>query len=304
MNEAEKKLLEEVSALHEIPQIYNIRLNGKLVARAVDSDVNIESKADKDGINIYVKQGTKNKSVHIPVIVSQKDIKDKVFNDFYIEDNCDILIVAGCGISCNGNSSAGHNGIHSFYIGKNCNVRYVEKHIGDGDNLAKRELDPVTNIVLGENSTLKMETSQLRGVTRSIRTTKATLDKNAKLFIKESMLTDDKDFVRSVFDVELNGMDSKVDIVSRSVAQGSSRQEFVSTVSGKNKCFGHVECDGIVSDSGMILSTPTIVAEDKDAMLVHEAAIGKISDSQIEKLMTLGLNKEDAEREIINGFLR
>lgn len=306
MNEIEKRLLEEVSSLHEIPMsgAYNIRLNKKLYARSVSEDINIVSKKDKDGIDIFIKNGTKNKSVHLPVIVSFEGVRDKVYNDFYVGDDVDVLIVAGCGVSCGGNKTSGHNGIHTFHIGKNSKVRYVEKHVGIGDNKAKRVLDPVTEIFLGENSTLTMETSQLGGVTKSTRTTNAYLKSSAKLIIKESLLTSENDRVKTIFNVDLDEEDSKVEVTSRSVARGKSRQEFISKVVGKNRCFGHVECDGIISEEGELASTPKIVAKHTDAQLVHEAAIGKIGEGQIEKLMTLGLTKEEAEKEIISGFLR
>lgn len=306
MNEIEKRLLEEVSSLHEIPMsgAYNIRLNKKLYARSVSEDINIVSKKDKDGIDIFIKNGTKNKSVHLPVIVSFEGIKDKVYNDFYVGDDVDVLIVAGCGVSCGGNKTSGHNGIHTFHIGKNSKVRYVEKHVGIGGNKAKRVLDPVTEIFLGENSTLTMETSQLGGVTKSTRTTNAYLKSHAKLIIKESLLTSENDRVKTIFNVDLDEKDSKVEVTSRSVARGKSKQEFISNVVGKNRCFGHVECDGIISEEGELASTPKIVAKHTDAQLVHEAAIGKIGEGQIEKLMTLGLTKEEAEKEIISGFLR
>lgn len=306
MNEIEKRLLEEVSSLHEIPMsgAYNIRLNKKLYARSVSEDINIVSKKDKDGIDIFIKNGTKNKSVHLPVIVSFEGVKDKVYNDFYVGDDVDVLIVAGCGVSCGGNKTSGHNGIHTFHIGKNSKVRYVEKHVGIGGNKAKRVLDPVTEIFLGENSTLTMETSQLGGVTKSTRTTNAYLKSHAKLIIKESLLTSENDRVKTIFNVDLDEKDSKVEVTSRSVARGKSKQEFISNVVGKNRCFGHVECDGIISEDGELASTPKIVAKHTDAQLVHEAAIGKIGEGQIEKLMTLGLTKEEAEKEIISGFLR
>lgn len=306
MNEIEKRLLEEVSSLHEIPMsgAYNIRLNKKLYARSVSEDINIVSKKGKDGIDIFIKNGTKNKSVHLPVIVSFDGIKDKVYNDFYVGDDVDVLIVAGCGVSCGGNKTSGHNGIHTFHIGKNSKVRYVEKHVGIGGNKAKRVLDPVTEIFLGENSTLTMETSQLGGVTKSTRTTNAYLKSHAKLIIKEILLTSENDRVKTIFNVDLDEKDSKVEVTSRSVARGKSKQEFISNVVGKNRCFGHVECDGIISEEGELASTPKIVAKHTDAQLVHEAAIGKIGEGQIEKLMTLGLTKEEAEKEIISGFLR
>ena len=306
MNEIERKLLEEISSLHEVPKagVYNIRKNGKLLARGVDSEVNIVSKRDKDGIDIIVKKGIKGKSIHIPVIVSEEGYKDKVYNDFYIGDNSEILIVAGCGVHNNSGFITGHNGIHTFHIGDNCKVRYVEKHIGIGKKTSKKVLDPVTAIEIGKNSKLEMETTQIGGVTSSKRVTTAKVGENSNLIIKESLLTENKDKVRTVFNVDLVGENSKVEVISRSVAKDNSHQDFVSNVKGKSKCFGHVECDGILSGRAVIASTPKIIAQNKDAILVHEAAIGKISEAQQQKLMTLGLTKEEAEQTIISGFLK
>ena len=275
MDKNEKKLLEEISGLHDIPQagVFNIRENGKLLKRNVDSEVNIVSKKNKDGIDIIVKPNTVNKSVHIPVIVSMGGINDIVYNDFYIGDNCDILIVAGCGIHNASNKQSSHNGIHSFHIGKNCKIRYVEKHFAIGNKKVQKILNPTTKISVGENSVFEMET------------------------------TTDTDIAITKFKVTLSGNNSRVEVVSRAVAKDSSKQSFVSNVIGESGCFGHVECDGILSGGAIIESTPKIVAKSPESMLVHEAAIGKISEDQQNKLMTLGLSKEEAEAVIIDGFL-
>jgi len=247
-------------------------------------------------------ENIKNKSVHIPVIVTESDFKDLVYNDFYIGDNCDILIVAGCGIHNPDKEASEHNGIHSFHIGKNSKVRYVEKHLGVGESGSKI-LNPITNVEMDENSYMEMETAQLGGVTSSDRDTNAILQNNAKLVIKEKILTTDTQTTKTKFNVTLNGENSSTEVISRSVAKGNSYQEFKSTVIGENKSFGHVECDAILMDQAKIVSTPEIVANSIDATLVHEAAIGKIAGEQLIKLMTLGLSENEAEDMIIKGFL-
>jgi uncharacterized protein len=305
MDRIDKLLLEKIADLHGVPQgAYNIRKNGKLLSRETTEDINILSKKDKDGIDIVIKPGTKNKSVHIPVILNASGMQDEVYNDFYVGDNCDVLIVAGCGVHNSGDKMSSHNGIHTFHVGNNSHVRYVEKHFGMGKKSAERNLDPVTVAYIGKNSKLEMETVQLGGVTKSTRTTSAVVGEKSTFIVKESLLTQGNEQVKTQFDVNLKGKNSKVDVVSRSVAQGKSRQEFVSNVEGNNECFGHVECDGILSDKSQIISTPRIIANHKDAMLTHEASIGKISEQQQIKLMTLGLTKEQAEEKIIQGFLQ
>ena len=305
MDQNSKYLLEQISGLHDIPQagIFNVRENGKLIARSTDEDVNIVSKKDKDGIDIIVKKGTKNKSLHIPVIVSMEGVQDKVYNDFYIGDDSEIFIVAGCGIHNAGNKKSSHDGIHTFHIGKNCRVKYVEKHFAFGNKKVEKVLNPVTEIELGEGSVLEMETLQLGGVSYSCRKTEAKVQKDAKLLIKESILTTETQEAETYFDVDLIGKNSRVEVISRAVAKDKSKQEFVSEIKGETECFGHVECDGILSGKAQITSTPKIKADCPDAMLVHEAAIGKISEAQQNKLMTLGLTKEEAENIIIQGFL-
>ncbi len=306
LTEQEKILLEKISDLHDIPQAgaFNIRRNGKLVARNVDNEINIVSKKDKDGIDIIVKDGTKNKSVHIPVLLSQEGFEDMVYNDFYIGDNCDVLIAAGCGIHNASSKKSRHNGIHSFHIGNNSYVKYVERHLGMGKNKAKRVLDPVTTVDMKNGSVFEMETLQLSGVSGAKRVTKAVVGENSTLLINEKILTENSAHASTNFEVQLVGDNSKVDVVSHAVARNKSKQFFVSKVVGKAKCFGHVECDGILCDDAQISSTPEILAQNRDASLVHEAAIGKISQDQQNKLMTMGLTAQEAEKAIINGFLK
>lgn len=303
MNKVERDLLLAVSDLHSIPSgAYNIRENGKAIDKHSTENIEIVPKEAGKGIDIYVKDGTKNESLHIPVIITKAGIKELVYNDFHIGKNCDVLIVAGCGIHNDGTLDSEHNGIHTFYVGKNSKVKYVEKHLGVGVKAGKI-LNPVTNVNLEDGAELIMETTQLGGVTSSIRATNAKLKDNAKLLIKEKILTTEKQIAETNFDVELLGMDSSVDVISRSVAKGESRQKFYSKVIGKNKCFGHVECDAILMDKAVIQSTPEILAECTESTLVHEAAIGKIAGEQLIKLMTMGLTEKEAEDMIIKGFL-
>ncbi len=304
MDTITKELLIQTSDLHEIPQgAYNIRKDGQLLSRNTTTEIQIVSKSDKDGIDIIIAPNTKNQSVHIPVVITQGGLTDLVYNDFYIGENSDVLIVAGCGIHNNSDQDSSHNGIHTFHIGKNAKVKYVERHIGFGDNVGEKNLNPTTEILMDENSYFEMETVQLGGVNFADRNTNATLKTNATLIINEKILTSDQQEAMTNFNVELIGDNSKVEVTSRSVAKNQSFQEFNSNIIGKAKCFGHVECDGILSDNAVINSTPKISAQNINAMLVHEAAIGKISEDQIIKFMTLGLTQEEAEKHIINGFL-
>ena len=304
MDRTDEKLLEEIADLHGIPEgSFNIRKNGKLLARNSDSDIEIVSKTDKDGIDIIVKPGVKNKSVHIPVLLTVGDFRDTVYNDFFIGDGAEVTIIAGCGIHNATCSDAEHDGVHTFYVGKNAKVRYVEKHVGTGDGTGKKKFDPVTKIYLKENACFTLESTQLGGVTDTDRKTFATVGKNAQLIVKEKILTDRTDRAVTDFKVRLSGRGSRADIVSRSVARGDSLQHFRSDMIGKNECFGHVECDGIVLDRGRIVSTPKIDAVSPEASLVHEAAVGKIAGEQLLKLMSLGLTETEAEAAVIRGFL-
>lgn len=303
MNKIEKDLLLAIADLHQIPNgAFNLRENGKGVERKSSANIDIIPKTDKSGIDIVIKPGTTHESVHIPVIITESGIKDLVYNDFYVGDNSDVLIVAGCGIHNTGDKASEHNGIHAFHVGKNAKVRYVEKHLGVGQK-ADKILNPVTQVYLEENSSMIMETTQLGGVSSSIRKTEGVIKDNAKLIIKEKISTDFNQTAGTEFDVKLEGINSSCDVISRSVTRGESKQHFYSKMTGKNNCFGHVECDGILLDKSQITSVPEIVAECVDATLVHEAAIGKIAGDQIIKLMSLGLTEKEAEDMIIQGFL-
>ena len=305
LNKIEKDLLEQIAGLHEIPEgAYNIRKDGKLLSRRVNANIDIFSKEDKPGIDIFIKPGTKNQSIHIPVIVAEAGLKDLVYNDFHIGKDCDVTIVAGCGIACGSSEDEGHDGIHSFYLEENARVVYIEKHLAVGGGKGKRILNPITNIEMKKNSYMKMETSQLGGVTSSVRDTNAVLGEGAKLEINEKIMTADDDYAETNFNVDLNGKDCSTHVVSRAVAKNNSHQVFKSVVNGNNKCFGHTECDAIIMDKANIIAKPEITASSTDASLIHEAAIGKIAGEQIVKLQTLGLTEAEAEQEIISGFLK
>ena len=305
MEKIDDELLIKVADLHSVPQgAYNIRKNGQLVAKKNIEGIEIETKQDKPGINITIQDGTKNQSVHIPVIVTESDLNDLVYNDFYIGKNCEILIVAGCGLHNAGDKTNSHAGIHEFWIGENSVVRYVEKHFAQGNKNVDKVLNPTTVLHLGKNSHFVMETSQLGGVTESDRVTEADLDDNAVLEIKEAILTEQDERAGTTFSVDLNGKNSRVHVVSRSVAKDNSFQEFISEINGNNECFGHVECDAIVMGNARVASTPALQNTHPDAALTHEAAIGKIAGEQIIKLQTLGLTKEEAEEAILKGFLK
>ena len=304
MNNIEKDLMLAVADLHQIPSgAFSLRENGKSVELNSTENIEIVPKSSGDGIDIYVKEGTINESLHMPVIISKSGVTDLVYNDFHIGEGADVLIVAGCGIHNPGDNASEHDGVHSFYVGKNAKVRYVEKHIGTGVG-GDKILNPITNVYLEEGAQLTMETSQLGGVSSSKRDTNANLDKGSKLVIKEKLLTSNNQTADSTFNVNLNGEDCSADVISRSVARDSSRQTFYSSMIGNCKSFGHVECDAILMDKARIKSTPEILAEDINATLVHEAAIGKIAGEQLTKLMTLGLSEKEAEDLIIKGFLR
>lgn len=301
----DKELLATIADLHSVPLgAYNIRKDGKLVSRSVSANINIVTKKDKPGIDVFIKDGTVNESVHIPVIVSEAGLKDLVYNDFYVGKDCDVTIVAGCGIACGTSADEGHDGIHSFHIDKNSKVKYVEKHYASGSGSGKRILNPITNIYLDKNSYMKMDTVQISGVTESVRQTDAVLDDGAKLEINEKIMTDESEYAETIFNVDLNGKDSSTHVVSRAVAKNKSHQVFKSVVNGNNKCFGHTECDAIIMDEANIIAKPELTAKSVDASLIHEAAIGKIAGDQIIKLQTLGLTEQEAEEEIIKGFLR
>lgn len=305
MDQIAKEMLAQVADLHEVPEgAYNIRENGKSAARNTTANIDIVTKTDVSGIDINIKSGTKRESVHIPVIISETGMKEVVYNDFHIGDDCDVTIIAGCGIHNCGNQDAQHDGVHSFFVGKNSVVRYVEKHYGEGDGNGERIMNPQTVVNLGENSYMQMEATQIKGVDSTKRQTKAHLEKGAKLVIKEKLLTHGHQDAVSEFEVDLDGEGSSANVVSRSVAKEQSTQLFISKIRGNNRCAGHSECDSIIMGDAKISAVPEITANHPDAALIHEAAIGKIAGDQIIKLMTLGLTEAEAEAQIVNGFLK
>lgn len=305
MDQIQQRILEEVADLHGVPEgAYNIRTDGETASRSTTANIDIISKEDGSGIDIRIRPQTRNESVHIPVVLSRSGLKEVVYNDFYIGEDCDIVIVAGCGIHNCGDQDSEHDGIHRFYVGKNARVRYVEKHYGEGDGRGKRILNPGTEVYMEEGSSMEMEMVQIRGVDSTERNTKAELSAGARLVIRERLLTHGSQQAVSLYDVKLNGEGASADVVSRSVAKEDSYQRFDSRITGNAPCSGHTECDAIIMGNARILAIPQLEANDLDAALIHEAAIGKIAGEQIIKLMTLGLSEAEAEEQIINGFLK
>jgi len=305
MDVLEKKLLAEIADLHDVPAgAYNLRKNGEGAARQNSANIEIVTKEDKPGIDIIIKPGTKNESVHIPVIITQSGLDDMVYNDFYVGEDADVLIVAGCGIHNSGCETSKHSGIHTFHLGKNSRMRYVEKHYGEGEGEGERILNPDTIIYQEEGSVCILDSSQIKGVDSTKRYTKVVLGKNAELQVNEKLLTHNKQNAESEMDVILQGEGSKARIISRSVAQDESVQVFYPRLIGECECFGHVQCDSIIMGKARVRSIPEIAANDVDAQLVHEAAIGRIAGDQIVKMMTLGLTEEEAEEKILSGFLK
>lgn len=305
MDSIQMNLLEQVAGLHEIPSgAYNIRANGKSIERNTTANIDIVTKEDVSGIDIIIKPGTRKESIHIPVLLSQSGLEEMVYNDFYISEDCDVTIIAGCGIHNGGDAASRHDGIHTFHIGKNAKVRYVEKHYGSGDGNGKRIMNPQTIVYIDENGYMEMDTAQIKGVDSTDRYTKAELKAGAKLVVGEKLMTHGIQDAKSLFEVDLNGTGAGANIVSRSVAKDDSTQLFVSKVNGNAPCSGHTECDAIIVGNAKIRAVPEISANNPDAALIHEAAIGKIAGEQIIKLMTLGLTEQEAEEQIINGFLK
>ena len=305
LNDIQKQLLREVADLHAVPEgAYNIRSNGESAGRSTTANINIVTKEDKPGINIIIAPGTKNESVHIPVIISENGLKETVYNDFYIGEDADVVIVAGCGIHNCGDQTSQHDGIHSFFVGKNARVRYVEKHYGDGDGIGGRVMNPTTVVKLEEGATMEMETTQIKGVDSTSRNTTATLGDHSSLTIKEKVMTHGEQLAETDFTVDMDGEGCSCNLISRSVAKERSRQVFRSNIRGNNACTGHSECDAIIMDDACVSAIPEITANHVDAALIHEAAIGKIAGDQLMKLMTLGLTEKEAEEQIVNGFLK
>ncbi len=306
MDKIQADLLEEVAGLHDVPEgAYNIRANGATESRQTTANIDIVSKTDKPGIDIIIKPGTKKESVHIPVIISESGLKDLVYNDFYIGEDCDVSIIAGCGIHNCGDQESRHDGIHTFHVGKNARVRYFEKHYGAGDGNGTNVMNPTTIVEVEEGGYIEMETTQIKGIDSTVRDTRGVLKgPGAKLVVKDKVMTHGSQHADALFTVDLNGEGSSCDLISRAVAKDSSTQTFKACITGNAPCASHTECDAIIMDDAKIVAQPEIVANDLDAALIHEAAIGKIAGEQLIKLMTLGLSEEEAEQEIIAGFLR
>ena len=305
MDAIQKSLLEQVAGLHEVPEgAYNIRANGQKAGRNTTANIDIVTKTDKDGIDIIIKPGTRNESVHIPVVLSMSGLKDMVYNDFFIGEDSDVTIIAGCGIHNCGEQASEHSGIHTFHVGKNARVRYVEKHYAEGDGSGENIMNPTTVVELDEGGYMEMETTQIKGVDSTVRSTTAKLGPRSTLIIKEKVMTHGKQLAKSDFTVDLDGEGCHTNVISRSVARGQSKQIFLARINGNAACYGHSECDAIIMDEGTVSAIPEVTANCLDAQLVHEAAIGKIAGEQLTKLMTLGLTEKEAEEQIVNGFLK
>lgn len=305
MDNIEKRIIEEVADLHEVPMgAYNFRINAATDSRKVSENIDIRTKEDNSGIDVIIKPYTKNESVHIPVVISVSGLTESVRNDFYVGEGADVLIVAGCGIHNCGDQNSEHDGIHRFFLKKNARVRYVEKHYGEGTGKGQRILNPVTEVTMEEGSHMEMEMVQIEGVDSTNRITRASLSDRAELIVRERLLTSGNQVALSEYTVELNGTGSSANILSRSVAKGHSYQKFISRIHGNNESAGHSACDSILMDEAKIEAIPEIIANSPDARLIHEAAIGKIAGEQLIKLMTLGLTEEEAEKRIVDGFLK
>ncbi len=305
LNLTDEGLLGEISDLERIKKgAYNIRKNGQGIERKVTENTNITTKTDKPGINIYVKENAKFELVHIPVIITESGLNDLVYNDFYIGKNANVYIVAGCGIHNDHHKDSRHDGIHRFFLEEGAKVKYIEKHYGEGNGEGKRILNPVTEVYLKKGSSLEMDTMQIKGVDSTVRETKGVLEEDTNFVVSEKIMTHGKQYAKTIFNVELNGENSSTHVTSRSVATENSEQYFVAKIYGNEKCFAHSECDAIIKDNAKVTATPEITANNVEANLIHEAAIGKIAGEQLTKLMTLGLSEKEAEEEIIKGFLR
>ncbi|MBE6682601.1 MAG: SufD family Fe-S cluster assembly protein [Ruminococcaceae bacterium] len=304
MEKLDFDLLKEIALMDSIPTgAYNIRKNGGSAGRFSTESIRIETKTDKPGIDINIKSGTKGETVHIPVIITDTGYTETVYNDFFIGDDCDVTIMAGCGIHNCGDSESRHDGVHTFYIGKNSIVRYSERHYGDGDGSGERIMNPETIVYVGEGSTIQMDTTQIRGIDSTARKTKIVVGKDGSAIINEKLLTHGKQYAESDMDLVLEGENANGRIISRSVGQDDSKQVFRPCVTGKAQCFGHIRCDSILMGKATISSIPAVAAEHPEANLIHEAAIGRIAGDQLIKLMTLGLTEEEAEEKILEGFL-
>ena len=305
MNGTELELLKIIADMGASPDgAYNIRSNGQLAQRRVTENIDIKTKTDRPGIDIIIKAGTVGETVHIPVIISETGLNDLVYNDFIIGENADVTIIAGCGIHNCGEKESRHDGIHTFFVGKNAKVKYIEKHYGEGDGNGENNMNPTTVINIADGGYMEMDTAQIKGIDSTKRVPKARLSAGASLVIHEKIMTHGRQTAETDFTVDLDGKNSSANVVSRSVAKDNSFQRFLSKINGNNVCNGHTECDAIIMDNAKVTAIPEITANSIDASLIHEAAIGKIAGDQLIKLMTLGLTEKQAEEQIINGFLK
>ncbi len=301
----EKELLKKITDKEEFTEgAYNIRKNGEGFVRKTTENVDIVSKKDKPGIDIIVKENTKSEFIHIPVMITESGVNDLVYNDFYIGKNAEVTIIAGCGIHNDKHMLSRHDGIHSFYLEEGAKVKYVEKHYGEGEGTGERILNPKTVVNLKKGATLEMDSVQIEGVDSTIRETIGELEENSNFVVSEKIMTHGEQYAKTIFNVKLNGKNASTHVISRSVAKENSKQEFFSNVEGNTECYGHVECDAIIMDNGTVKAVPEILANDVNARLIHEAAIGKIAGEQLTKLMTLGLTEKEAEAKIVSGFLK
>lgn len=305
LTNTEKQLLKKITDKEEFKDgAFNIRENGKGIMRKTTENIDIITKTDKPGIDIKVKENTKNEFVHIPVMITESGVNDLVYNDFYIGKNAEVTIIAGCGIHNDQHLLSRHDGIHTFYLDEGAKVKYVEKHYGEGEGTGERILNPKTVVKLKKGATLEMDSVQIEGVDSTIRETIGELEEDSNFIVSEKIMTHGKQYAKTIFNVKLNGKNSSTHVISRSVAKEESKQEFFSNIEGNTECYGHVECDAIIMDKGVVKAVPEILANSIDARLVHEAAIGKIAGEQLTKLMTLGLSEKEAEEKIVNGFLK
>lgn len=305
MNKVTEALLKKVSDWKgDFKGAYNIRENGQCAGRRSSENIRIENKTDGPGLVIHISSAAQGETVYIPACVTRGNVSDLVYNDFYVGEGADVTIVAGCGVHTDNEGEAEHDGIHRFFLEKGAHVLYREKHVGTGSGTGLKKINPVTDMELKENAVMEMDTIQLGGVDDTKRVTKAVLGEGARLVIHERILTDGEERANTDFEVSMDGEDSAVDLISRSVAKDNSYQEYHSRIKGNCRCTGHSECDAILIGNGKVNAAPELFAGDLDASLIHEAAIGKIAGEQIIKLRTLGLTEQEAEEKILDGFLQ
>ncbi|NLN88072.1 MAG: SufD family Fe-S cluster assembly protein [Syntrophomonadaceae bacterium] len=305
LSKLDMDLLEAVADLKKVPQgALNIRLNGVPVMRHSSPNISVGPNQDGSGLLVEIKPGTKNETVHVPVMLTQAGLQEKVYNTFVVGENADATIVAGCGIHNDSHVESRHDGIHEIIVRAGARLRYAEKHYGEGNKTGKRVLNPTTVVTVEEGASAEMEMVQMKGVNDTLRSTVAHIHARGSLKIIERLLTQEDQKAESDITIYLEGPGASAQVLSRAVAQGDSYQLFKAALIGRDACQGHVECDAILMDNARIRSVPEIQAEDAEAVLTHEAAIGKIAGEQLIKLMSLGLGESEAIDTILEGFLR